>query len=194
MDLRCRCPVGSIGTVSLTIWSGCSRNAPCVYVSHPVIIESWLLLAHLCVGRRTSRWLDSKINPNPGIRAVEHILILFCLSRVLYLPWSPFRYATCQANWILLWCLKLDIGHVCFGASWERLWCMSILDTACDWLWANFGATKWPTFCGCLCWALVCIEMTKLYTNSSFHWHWTQELVRKSPKALWNSHPPASAC
>ena len=46
-----RCPVGVSGAISLIIWAGCSRNVPYVgYMDHPVVTESWMLLAHLCLG------------------------------------------------------------------------------------------------------------------------------------------------
>lgn len=43
--------MGPSGVDSLIAWAGYSKNVPCAcYVGPPVIIQSWLLLIHLCVG------------------------------------------------------------------------------------------------------------------------------------------------
>ena len=58
----------------------------------------------------------------------------------------------------------------------------------CLWLVLDnlFGATKWSTVCGCLCWAWVCVGMAKLHTKAGFHQHWTQKQVSKRPNAPWD--------
>ena len=56
--------------------------------------------------------------------------------RVLCLLRSPFGYAICEANWILLWCcLKLGTGCFHSGDFWVWLWCRPMRDTACDRPW-----------------------------------------------------------
>ena len=54
-----RCPVELSDAISFITWAGCFRNILCVsYKNPPVVIESWLLLAHLCVGStlRLANW------------------------------------------------------------------------------------------------------------------------------------------
>ena len=56
-----RCPVRASGIMSLITRAGCFRYVPCVgYLGPPAVIESWLLMACLCVGstlKLTVGWL-----------------------------------------------------------------------------------------------------------------------------------------
>lgn len=45
-----RCPLWLSGIIHSFTSAGCSKNVSCLgYVNLPVVVESWLLLAHLCV-------------------------------------------------------------------------------------------------------------------------------------------------
>ena len=99
-----------------------------VYVCLPVVIESWLLSAHLCVGWH-SDWLIWRIKLGQcewvaGQMLPTHSRIHF--SRLWCLPRSPFGYAVWEANWILFWfCLKPVVWRLVLGPLG---WLLAALD------------------------------------------------------------------
>lgn len=49
-----------------------------------------------------------------------------------------------------------------------------------------FGAITWATIRGCLCWAWVCLEETKVCPKARFHKHWAQGQINKMPQTSWD--------
>ena len=92
-------------------------------VPYALEMNVWLLLTHLCLGL-TLRLADYEDQPWPQciscLAGGDHMKQNLLLQGLV----PPFAYATCKANWILLWCcLRLATGCVGSGAPWKKLWC-----------------------------------------------------------------------
>ena len=106
-----RCPVGPRDTVSLITCAGYSRKVSCVgCVSPPVVIESWLLLAHSCL-RLSLKLADREDWPRP-----------YCTSCCAGRYW-PHKVELASADSGACWGLPLDMLLVNLSSTWER-WCL----------------------------------------------------------------------
>lgn len=102
-----RCFVELSGADSLITWAMCSKNIPYVYyVSPPIVVESWLLLAPPwlglslrlagCMDWPWPQCMSCYIGADPWSRI--HTSRVWCL-------WSfPCEFVTYGANCIMLWC------------------------------------------------------------------------------------------
>ena len=116
-----RCPMGHNRAVSLIMLVEWSRSVPCVaYVIPPIVVESWLLLAHIWVGLTLRMagcedWPQQYMSYYAGLTPRNGIFPrrIRCLLRPL------FQCAACGANWVVLCCsFKQSFGCVCSGVSW----------------------------------------------------------------------------
>ena len=124
-----------------------------------------------------SGWLTVRLNPYHSIWAAVHILTTqsrICLNSVWSLQRSPFGYAACEVNWILLWCC-LKLANVCIGSGPVRQTLLQANVRCCLWVTLGnlFWSYKWSTVCGCLSW--VCTWRTKLHTKAGFYQVWSWE-------------------
>ena len=179
-----KCPVGTSGVVSLITWGGCSRNVSwACYVGSPVVIESWLLLAHSCV-ISTLSLADCEDQPSTQCTS--------CCAGVDYTKWNfpqqglvPTKISLgtscCEAYWILC-CCCLELPTWCIGpgshwsASGTEL-CETLPVTAPGQPVLSYQrSTAW----GSLCWVWVLVKMTRLCTKACFYQHWARRQVSRS--------------
>lgn len=72
---------------------------------------------------------------------------------------SPFGCAPCGSNWVMISCGLM-------WASWERLCCRSMSNTACDQPWATNLELQSDPQCGCFCWVWVHEGEAMLHTKA----------------------------
>ena len=181
-----RCPVGPSGTVSLFTWAGGTGNVPFVgYMTPPVVVEFWLLLAHSCVG------LTLRL---AGCEDWSWPQCLSCCAGADHTKQNSLQQGLLPAK-ISLWIYCL----------WSQLDPLLMLSKAACWLWGLLGGTlvlvngrhclwlalsnlcgakMWSMVCGCLCWAWVCMGMTKLCTKANFHQQWIWNRLAKAQVTL----------
>ena len=135
--------MGLRGAVFLISWARCSKNVSCVgYVRPPILVGSWLLLAHLWV------WLPLWIDPEHNVWAAVWELApqgSVYFTRVWCLLRPPFICAACGAYWVVLWC-SLN-NWLCW--FWIPLGDNLVLVNIMLCLWWSLGyllgATMWST-------------------------------------------------
>lgn len=193
-----RCPMGLSGAVSLMAWARHSRHIPGVgYASPFVVVESWLLLAWLCMGPMLSLascedwpWPQcmgccAGLTPWGGIGP----------SRVWYLEKYFFSCAICRANWVVFWWgLKPASWCIGSGASWEELWCRSMSDSTCDRSWAtSYELQSNPQIVAVSAGNWEHLGGVKLRIKDSLHWYGARGQGSKGSRHLEICfHLPAS--
>ena len=150
-----------------------------------VVIESWLLLAYLCMG---IKFPAGRLWASTSTIACE--LLWWCWLQEAKFASAGFH--ACQ-GFLLLNMLLVKLIRSCSDVDWIRplsVLFLVLLQGAlvqanvrnCLWLALSnlFGASSNP-ICGSLCWASVSMGRTTLCTEPGFYWDWAWEQVSKSP-------------